>query len=174
MNFSTFFAPQFRMQLASLAVATLLLVGVAAQAVAAPSLEHQVLDAEGKVLKLSDYRGKVVYVDFWASWCGPCRKSFPWMNEMHNRYKDKGLVVLAINLDTDKDDATPFLNDLKPQFNIGYDSEGEVARSFDLLGMPSSFVFDKSGKLVKSHVGFFTEQASEYEAELVTLLEQPQ
>ncbi|MBT1446003.1 TlpA family protein disulfide reductase [Shewanella sp. JM162201] len=150
------------------------MMGFATHAVAAPSLEHQVVDAEGKVLNLSDYRGKVVYVDFWASWCGPCRKSFPWMNEMHSRYKDKGLVVLAINLDTDKDDATAFLNDLKPQFVIGYDSEGEVARRFDLQGMPSSFVFDKTGKLVKSHVGFFTERASEYEAELVTLLEQPQ
>ncbi|ABL99886.1 TlpA disulfide reductase family protein [Shewanella amazonensis] len=154
--------------------AALLFLGLPFSSYATPSLEHSIVDESGTAFSLSDYRGKVVYVDFWASWCGPCRKSFPWMNEMHRRYQEKGLAVIAINLDTDSQDAKPFLDDLKPQFIIGYDSQGEVARRFDLLGMPSSFVFDRSGKLVATHVGFFTEKAAEYEAELVTLLEQPE
>ncbi len=91
---------------------------------------------------------------------------------MHNRYKDRGLIVIAINLDSDMKDASPFLDELNPEFVIGYDPEGKVARSFDLLGMPSSFVFDKAGNLINSHVGFFSEQTSDYEAELVKLLEQ--
>ncbi|QYK06922.1 TlpA disulfide reductase family protein [Shewanella zhangzhouensis] len=153
--------------------AAVLFLGLPLSSYATPTLDHSIVDGSGKAFSLSDYRGKVVYVDFWASWCGPCRKSFPWMNEMHSRYQDKGLAVIAINLDTDSGDAKPFLNDLKPQFIIGYDSQGEVARQFDLLGMPSSFVFDRSGKLVATHVGFFTEKSAEYEAELVNLLEQP-
>ncbi|MCL2919132.1 TlpA family protein disulfide reductase [Shewanella litorisediminis] len=171
MNFlmSTKCLPKWLMSFLGVA---LLLLGLSGQSLAAPSLEHRILDKNGNEFALSDYRGKVVYVDFWASWCGPCRKSFPWMNDMHRRYRDKGLVIVAINLDTDSSDAKPFLDDLKPEFVIGYDREGEVARSFDLLGMPSSFLFDKSGNLIKTHVGFFSERAREYEAELVTLLEQ--
>ncbi|QYJ80295.1 TlpA disulfide reductase family protein [Shewanella acanthi] len=139
---------------------------------AAPSLVHTVQNEHEQTVSLNEFKGKVVYVDFWASWCGPCRKSFPWMNAMQAKYADKGLAIVAINLDPDKKDADDFLQKLPATFNVRFNPEGDVAKSFDLLGMPSSFIFDKQGKLVRSHVGFTPEKSQEYEQELVELLKE--
>lgn len=151
----------------------LLLLGlIAVGAYGAPSLDHQVFNAQNQVTSLSEFKGKVVYVDFWASWCGPCRKSFPWMNAMQQKYRDQGLAVVAINLDTDKALADEFLQQVPAQFNVRFNPEGDVARSFDLLGMPSSFMFNRQGQLVQSHVGFYTDNAIEYEQQLISLLKE--
>ncbi|MCC4833605.1 MULTISPECIES: TlpA disulfide reductase family protein [unclassified Shewanella] len=139
---------------------------------AAPSLNHLVEDVEGNKVSLSEFKGKVVYVDFWSSWCGPCRKSFPWMNQMHEQYQQQGLAVVAINLDVEVELAQVFLEQLPAQFTIRYDPESEVARLFGLKGMPSSFIFNRQGELVQQHTGFNLEQTSQYEQELVNLLEQ--
>ncbi|ASK69416.1 MULTISPECIES: TlpA disulfide reductase family protein [Shewanella] len=139
---------------------------------AAPSLEHQVFDANNQSVSLTEFKGKVVYVDFWASWCGPCRKSFPWMNAMAQKYREQGLAVVAINLDTDKALADEFLKQVPATFTVRFNPEGDVARSFDLLGMPSSFMFNRQGELVKSHVGFYQDNAADYEQELVNLLKE--
>ncbi len=139
---------------------------------AAPSLNHLVEDVEGNKVSLSEFKGKVVYVDFWSSWCGPCRKSFPWMNQMHEQYQQQGLAVVAINLDVEVELAQVFLEQLPAQFTIRYDPESEVARLFGLKGMPSSFIFNRQGELVQQHTGFNLEQTSQYEQELVNLLDQ--
>jgi thiol-disulfide isomerase/thioredoxin len=149
----------------------LLSLGVAAVQ-AAPSLEHRVIDVQNQVVSLNEFKGKVVYVDFWASWCGPCRKSFPWMNEMQQKYRDQGLAVVAINLDTDRELAQAFLSEVPADFSVRFNPEGDVARSFDLLGMPSSFIFNRQGQLVQSHVGFYTDKTPDYEQELVSLLKE--
>ena len=137
---------------------------------AEPALTQLVQNAQAQSLTLEEFKGKVVYVDFWASWCGPCRKSFPWMNAMHAKYANQGLAVVAINLDSDKALADKFLALLPAQFHIRFDPEGNAAAAFDLQGMPSSYIFNKQGELVQSHVGFFEEYADQYEQELVTLL----
>ncbi|WP_413490343.1 TlpA disulfide reductase family protein [Shewanella baltica] len=139
---------------------------------AAPSLDHQVFNAQNQAVSLSEFKGKVVYVDFWASWCGPCRKSFPWMNEIQKKYQDQGLAVVAINLDTDNELAQEFLKQVPANFSVRFNPEGDVARSFDLLGMPSSFMFNRQGQLVQHHVGFYADKAAEYEQELVSLLKE--
>ncbi|MGL5046545.1 MAG: TlpA family protein disulfide reductase [Shewanella sp.] len=139
---------------------------------AAPSLQHQVINEHNQAVSLTEFTGKVVYVDFWASWCGPCRKSFPWMNEMHKKYHDQGLVVVAINLDTDNELAQEFLKQVPAQFAVRFNPEGDVARSFDLLGMPSSFMFNRQGELVQQHAGFYADKTADYEQELVNLLKE--
>ncbi|MGI2136977.1 TlpA disulfide reductase family protein [Shewanella baltica] len=150
----------------------LLLNLMAAGVQAAPSLDHQVFNAQNQAVSLSEFKGKVVYVDFWASWCGPCRKSFPWMNEIQKKYQDQGLAVVAINLDTDNELAQEFLKQVPANFSVRFNPEGDVARSFDLLGMPSSFMFNRQGQLVQHHVGFYADKAAEYEQELVSLLKE--
>ncbi|QYK01627.1 TlpA disulfide reductase family protein [Shewanella psychrotolerans] len=139
---------------------------------AEPALTQSVQNAQAKTTTLEEFKGKVVYVDFWASWCGPCRKSFPWMNAMHAKYANQGLAVVAINLDSDKALADKFLALLPAKFHIRFDPEGDAAAAFDLQGMPSSYIFNKQGQLVQSHVGFFEEYANQYEQELVTLLKE--
>ena len=120
--------------------------------------------------ELSDYRGKVVYLDFWASWCVPCRRSFPWMNDMHDKYGEKDLVVVAVNLDNDPHSAQEFLTEFPPRFKIHYDSNKSLAREFDVVAMPSSYLLDREGNIVNKHFGFKVKQQDEYEAAIVAAL----
>lgn len=120
--------------------------------------------------KLSALKGQVVYLDFWASWCKPCRKSFPWMNQMQQKYAGQGLQIIAINLDTEEALAKTFLEKVPAQIPIVYDPEGKIASDYQLIGMPSSYLIDKTGKIRFSHKGFFTRSEPLYEQELVLLL----
>jgi len=104
-------------------------------------------------------KDKVVYVDFWASWCGPCRYSFPWMKEMYDRYHSEGFEIVAVNVDKDHDAAMKFLENNGADFPIIYDSTGNLAKQYGLEAMPTSFVYDRSGHLVSQHLGFRQEEA---------------
>jgi len=116
------------------------------------------------------YQGKVVLVDFWASWCEPCRQSFPWMQAMQQKYADQGLVIIAVNVDREPAKAAAFLQKHPANFAIRYDPEGRLAKQFNVQGMPSSFVLGRDGKPAAKHQGFFQAKQASYEAELVRLL----
>jgi cytochrome c biogenesis protein CcmG/thiol:disulfide interchange protein DsbE len=103
---------------------------------------------------LSQQKGKVVYLDFWASWCIPCRKSFPWMNEMERKYSDKGLKIITVNLDTKEKAVEKFLKRYPAKFAVAYDPEGKTAAAYKVMGMPSSYLIDGNGKIIYSHIGF--------------------
>jgi thiol-disulfide isomerase/thioredoxin len=122
-------------------------------------------------LDLAAYKGRVVVVDFWASWCVPCRRSIPWLNEMRAKYGDRGLVVIGVNVDKDRRDATRFLSEVPAEFELVYDPDGALATQYALEGMPSSFVYSRSGELVARHLGFQNERRPEYEALLGRLLQ---
>src|ERR1700678_2087156 len=94
--------------------------------------------AQAADLDLNAYRGKVVYLDFWASWCGPCKQSFPWMETMKRTYAGQGLEVIAVDLDGDRADADRFLAQFHPTFDVRFDPEGELAEAYKVQGMPSS------------------------------------
>ncbi|MGK0445907.1 MAG: thiol-disulfide isomerase/thioredoxin [Bermanella sp.] len=119
---------------------------------------------------LNQYKNKVVYLDFWASWCGPCRKSFPWLNEIQSKYEKEGLVVIGINLDTELDQAKQFLKDVPANFRVFSDPDGKLAEQYKLVGMPSSFVIDGKGKVRHRHVGFKQSNIDEYEKSIESLL----
>jgi cytochrome c biogenesis protein CcmG/thiol:disulfide interchange protein DsbE len=121
-------------------------------------------------LNLSDYQGKVVVLDFWASWCVPCRRSFPWMNEMQEKYREEGLVVIAVNLDNQASDAEAFLQKYPAKFSIHYDHERQLARQYAVEAMPSSFLIGRDGTVKERHLGFKVAKTDEYEAAIVAAL----
>lgn len=121
---------------------------------------------------MAQHRGKVIYVDFWASWCVPCRKSFPWMNVVQAKHQDQGFVVLSINLDAEKKLAKKFLQQTPANFAIIYDAKGKLAQQFQLKGMPSSYLFDRKGKLISAHSGFNSKKQQQYEGEIEQALAQ--
>jgi thiol-disulfide isomerase/thioredoxin len=120
------------------------------------------------VIDVSAYKGKVVYLDFWASWCGPCKESFPWLNELSQKYPN--LKVVGINLDKNRSDADEFLKKYPAKFEILFDSAASSAEKYKVKGMPYSIIFDKTGKEIHSHIGFSKEKSKEYLAQIKTLL----
>ncbi len=123
------------------------------------------------VIDLANYRGKVVYVDFWASWCLPCRKSFPWMNMIQARYKERGFEVIAITLDESPNDATAFLRKYPAAFTVAFDRKGKVAEAFGLRVMPTSYLIDKEGYIVETAEGFSKKQKKRLETVIEKLLD---
>jgi thiol-disulfide isomerase/thioredoxin len=115
---------------------------------------------------MENNKGKVIYVDFWASWCIPCRKSFPWMNAMQKKHQEEGLVILSINLDAQASLAEKFLQESPANFAIIYDAKGTLAKKFQLKGMPSSYIFDRQGKLISAHSGFNGKKQKTYQQEI--------
>jgi thiol-disulfide isomerase/thioredoxin len=120
--------------------------------------------------RLSELKGKLVYVDFWASWCAPCKQSFPWMNEMQRKYGARGLQVLAINVDARRSDADNFLAQSPPAFALAFDGKGEAPKRLGVKGMPTSVLVGADGKVLFVHQGFRMEDRAELEARLVAAL----
>ena len=110
--------------------------------------------SEGKTLDFAKLKGKVIYVDFWASWCGPCKQSFPWMNEMHAKYAARGLEIVAINVDAKAEDAQRFLAASAAKFTVALDPKGESPKLLGVKAMPTSYLIDSNGKVVLVHSGF--------------------
>ena len=115
--------------------------------------------------------GHVVYLDFWASWCTPCRKSFPWMNEMQKKYGHQNFKVVSVNVDSDKQLAQQFLVDTPANFSVLYDPNGDLASEMQLKGMPSSFLINAKGVVISAHVGFNDEKKINYEQEIQHLIQ---
>ena len=119
---------------------------------------------------LESFRGKAVLVDFWASWCGPCRQSFPWMNDLQKRYGDKGLAIVAVNLDKDREFASNFLAEVPATFTVAFDPAGKTAESYRVKAMPTTFLVSPDGRVLVTHTGFDAKRASEFEAQIAEAL----
>src|SRR5262249_11749530 len=107
----------------------------------------------GSPLRLSDLKGRVTLVDFWASWCIPCRASFPALDALQKELRDKGFTVIAINVDEDRRNAERFLSERPHTMTIALDPKGQAAEAFKVKGMPSSIVIDRRGNIRFSHMG---------------------
>ncbi|WP_028108326.1 TlpA family protein disulfide reductase [Ferrimonas futtsuensis] len=147
----------------------LLLPGAPLSARPAPDFLIEVAGQSRSMVELSQ-QGPV-YVDFWASWCGPCRRSFPFMNQLLKDFGPKGVTVVAINLDVDKADAAKFLEQFPADFPIVYDPEFSLADAYGVGGMPSSYLI-QDGIIIQTHVGFRPKDAETTRATLENLINQ--
>lgn len=159
-----------RMLVLTLALAAAMPAALAAPAAGAPAPAFD-LPGDAGPISLAAYRGKLVYVDFWASWCGPCRKSFPWMSSLQQRYGAHGLQVVAINLDAKRGDAAAFLAKVPAGFTVAYDPAGATARAYGIKGMPSSALVGRDGKLLWLHAGFNESDQAVLDAQIKAALQ---
>lgn len=134
----------------------------------APQISFSTMD--GKTINLSDLKGSVTYVDFWATWCPPCRKSFPWMQEMHERYSDMGLKIIAVSLDNKGSLVERFLKEYPVDFIIAHDPKSTSAKAFKVQAMPSSYLIDKAGNITVTHLGFRDSDKDKLEKAMKSLL----
>jgi len=111
-------------------------------------------------------KGQYIYIDYWASWCGPCRQSFPWMNALQAKLGPKGLKVVAVNVDAKRADADKFLSHTPAQFTIAYDPQGESAKKLAIKTMPTSMLVSPEGRVLFVHSGFRAEETLQLEAKI--------
>ena len=145
------------------------LLGPAGAAPAADAPAPRVILAPAEFVP-ADHAGKVLVVDFWASWCKPCGKSLPWLSRLAAAHGAEGLTVVAVNLDKDLAAAQAMIDALDPAILVVHDPEGALAGRYELEGMPSAFVYDRRGGLRARHVGFLPAEAAAKEQEILTLL----
>lgn len=124
----------------------------------------------GSQVDLAAHRGRVVYVDFWASWCAPCTKAFPFLNRLDAELGPRGLTVVGISVDERITDAERFLKRFPARFATAHDDKGSCPRAFGVIGMPSSYLIDRHGKIRAVHVGFREGDAAPRTQEIERLL----
>jgi cytochrome c biogenesis protein CcmG, thiol:disulfide interchange protein DsbE len=142
------------------------LVGRPAPAIRLPT-------ADGSLLSWSDFRGQVVLVDFWASWCAPCRQSFPELNRLSAEFRARGFRVVAVNVDGQRKDADAFLAGRPRTIDVVFDPAGVSPKAFALQGMPASFLIGRDGNIRFEHVGYNDKVLAAYRREIAQLLAEP-
>jgi thiol-disulfide isomerase/thioredoxin len=157
----------YKILLSGFLAALLNLVPISSYATGAPDFK---LPGTAKEIKLSHYKNKVVYIDFWASWCTPCKQSFPWMNQIQSRYRDQGFEIIAINLDDQRTAADDFLHQLRADFTIAYDPQGAIAQRYNLTVMPTSYLLNRKGEISYVHQGFKSADRDAMESKIKALL----
>jgi thiol-disulfide isomerase/thioredoxin len=139
-------------------------VGQPAPSFTLPSLQQD------KPTNFKQFAGKVVYLDFWASWCVPCRTSFPLLNKLYEKLKTQGFEVVAVNLDEDKAKADKFVEEFKVNFTVLRDAKGESADQYVVESMPTSFIIDQHGVVQQIHHGFTSTDIDDLETKITALL----
>ena len=119
-----------------------------------------------KAINMAKYSGSLVYVDFWASWCGPCRKSFAFMNKLRGRYSSSQLKILAISVDEDRADAAAFLRKTPISVDVAIDNKGRCPKAYGVRAMPSSYIVAPNGEVIYEHVGFRSKDVAELDAKI--------
>lgn len=137
-------------------------VGAPAPALRLPGLQGPVDSAALK--------GQVVFVDFWASWCAPCRRSFPWLGEMQAKYGARGFQVVAVNVDRERSAADGFLAEVPARFTVAFDAGGDTPRRFGVRGMPTSVLVGADGLVLRRHEGFKDDDRAPLEAAIAAAL----
>lgn len=126
----------------------------------------------GEAVTLSELKGQVVMINFWATWCGPCRQEMPLLEEMYARYNRMGFTLLGVNVEEDSRGADAYLRETPVSFPILFDSDNEVSKLYDVIAMPSTVILDKEGNVRYLHKGYKPGYENEYLSQIRTLLKE--
>lgn len=151
---------------ASLAVALPALAGPTG----APAPTFSLASSSGSEVNLAQYKGEVVMINFWASWCGPCRQEMPLLEGIYKKYSRMGFTLLGVNVEPDSQAANEWLKQTPVSFPILYDKDSKVSKLYDVAGMPSTVLIDRSGRLRMLHRGYKPGDENEYLDSIRTLI----
>lgn len=156
-----------------LALSLVLMLGlssVQAESMNVPAPDFTLESRQGENLRLQDFRGEVVMLNFWASWCGPCRQEMPLMDELYEQYKDLGFTILAVNVDEDRGEAHRFLDKVPVSYPILYDPESNVSEQYEVQAMPTTVMIDRDGNARFLHRGYQPGYEDDYEEQIRQLV----
>lgn len=156
-----------------LALSLVLMLGlssVQAESMNVPAPDFTLESRQGENLRLRDFRGEVVMLNFWASWCGPCRQEMPLMDELYEQYKDLGFTILAVNVDEDRGEAHRFLDKVPVSYPILYDPESNVSEQYEVQAMPTTVMIDRDGNARFLHRGYQPGYEDDYEEQIRQLV----
>jgi peroxiredoxin len=137
---------------------------------ASPAPQFSLASREGKDVSLTQYQGQVVMLNFWASWCGPCRQEMPLLESIYKKYNKLGFVMLGVNVEPDSKAAIDWLKETPVSFPILFDKDSKVSKLYDVAGMPSTVIIDRAGKVRMLHRGYKPGDENEYLDSIRTLV----
>ncbi|MGI9308828.1 MAG: TlpA family protein disulfide reductase [Gammaproteobacteria bacterium] len=132
--------------------------------------EFTLTDASGKPVSLSTFQGQVVMVNFWASWCGPCRQEMPILDELYQKYSPLGFSLLGVNVEQSSADARAYLQDTTVSFPVLFDPKNEVSKAYDVIAMPSTVLIDRAGNMRYLHHGYKPGYENDYQDQIRELI----
>ncbi len=135
-----------------------------------PAPDFTLKSADGRNIKLSERRGEVVMINFWASWCGPCRQEMPHLDRLYRQYRDLGFTILGVNVEEDPNQARRLLAEIPVSFPVLYDARNEVSRAYRVAAMPTTVILDRNGQIRFRHEGYLPGYEDEYQQQIRSLL----
>ncbi len=153
-------------------LAGLLLAALASASFAAPAPDFTLRTLDGRNLRLHEQRGRVVLVNFWATWCGPCRQEMPLLNQLFQKYRGSGFTLLGVNVDEDPRKAQAVASQLGLAFPVLLDADKAVSQRFELASMPSTVLIDRDGRVRYLHKGYQAGYEALYEKQIRELLKE--
>jgi peroxiredoxin len=147
---------------AIIATAALALPALAADPTGGPAPQFTLGSKAGPSVSLAQYKGQVVMLNFWASWCGPCRQEMPLLESIYKKYRPMGFTLIGVNVEPDSNAANEWLKQTPVSFPILYDKESKVSKMYDVAGMPSTVIIDRTGKVRMLHRGYKPGDENEY------------
>ena len=156
--------------LTALAIAPVLAVSGPSLQAGAPAPAFELNSNTGKAVSLADLKGQIVLVNFWASWCGPCRQEMPILEQLNHQYHNKGVTLIGVNVEPDSAAATAWLKATPVSFPILYDVDSKVSKLYEVQGMPNTVILDRKGVVRYIHRGYSPGAENEYLDQIRTLI----
>lgn len=141
-----------------------------AATVSGPAPDFTLKSRTGENLKLSEHRGDVVMINFWASWCAPCRQEMPLLEKLYQKYSDLGFTLLAVNVEEDSSKADDLLRDIPVTFPVLFDNTNKVSKLYNVVAMPSTVIVDRDGNMRYLHRGYLPGYEEEYKKQVKELI----